>query len=442
MNPKPRDILRGLIEKYGNTLVGDPRRCEALLRDLCGDHKREISVLVSAIRERVPAEILAPSQLLPAQSLYERLASRLEENIALSPEASRWAVSAWTFALDRKEPIWNQPTPGVDFARAIVPTPEPSTKTSAPFERASCKPTVQVADRNCPPDRPQPFRSSMFVAVGLSLVVVITMVLGWQAYRRAPTIQPRTTAPTHENGSGSAQDYLKTSKLDNESLRPGAIRVNARDNLRYAWIPPGKFAMGCSPADSECGYNERPSHEVSIRLGFWMSQTEVTQAAYQAVTGKPNPSQFKGDDLPVEQVAWEEAESYCEAVGMGLPTEAQWEYAARAGKAAARYGSPDEVAWYSGDSEERTHPVAQKSPNAWGLYDMLGNVWEWCDDWYGEFDEGRQDDPKGPAAGGQKILRGGSWEDSPRFIRDSRRFRYVPSYRYRTFGFRCAGDLR
>ena len=110
MNPKPRDILRGLIEKYGSTLLSDPRRCEALLRDLCGDHKREISVLVSALRERVPNEIVAPSQLLPAQCLYERLASRLEEDLALSPDASRWAVSAWTFALDHQEPIWNQPT--------------------------------------------------------------------------------------------------------------------------------------------------------------------------------------------------------------------------------------------------------------------------------------------------------------------------------------------
>ncbi len=99
------------------------------------------------------------------------------------------------------------------------------------------------------------------------------------------------------------------------------VKVNPRDDLRYVWIPPVKFMMGCSPSDSEC-YDDEPAHEVSISRGFWMGQTAVTQAAYKAVMGK-NPSHFKGDDLPVDSVRWEEAKSYCEAVGMRLPTEAE-----------------------------------------------------------------------------------------------------------------------
>ncbi len=203
------------------------------------------------------------------------------------------------------------------------------------------------------------------------------------------------------------------------------FKVNPKDNLRYVWIPPGKFMMGCSPGDSECYDKEKPSHEVSISHGFWMGQTAVTQAAYKAVTGKPNPSHFKGDDLPVEQVTWEEAKFYCEAVGMRLPTEAEWEYAARAGSTGARYSSLDEVAWYDGNSGGKTHPVAQKLPNAWGLYDTLGNVWEWCSDWYGNYSEGRLDDPTGPQRREMKIVRGGSWRNYPRNVRVSGRLGYA-----------------
>ena len=125
---------------------------------------------------------------------------------------------------------------------------------------------------------------------------------------------------------------------------------------------------------------------------------------------------------------------------MRLLTEAEWEYAARAGTTAARYGDLDQVAWYDGNSGGKTHPVAQKAPNAWGLYDMLGNVWEWCSDWYGEYKE-EKNDPTGPASGESKVLRGGSWLSNPRRVRVSDRNVLVPSDRIDNVGFRCSGEL-
>jgi formylglycine-generating enzyme required for sulfatase activity len=160
-----------------------------------------------------------------------------------------------------------------------------------------------------------------------------------------------------------------------------ATRINKVDGLRYAYIPPGKFTMGCSPGDAGCFDNETPPHEVEITRGFWMGQTEATQAAYEKLM-KTNPSSFKGADRPVESVSWDQAKAFCEAAGLRLPTEAEWEYAARAGSKESRYGALDQVGWYGSNSKGQTQPVAAKSPNAWGLYDMLGNVWEWTADWY------------------------------------------------------------
>jgi formylglycine-generating enzyme required for sulfatase activity len=226
---------------------------------------------------------------------------------------------------------------------------------------------------------------------------------------------------------------------------PGETKVNPKDGLTYVWIPPGTFQMGCSPGDSECGGDdspEKPAHTVTITKGFWMGQTEVTQAAYQRVT-KENPSHFHGDRLPVEDVMWAEADNYCTAVGMQLPAEAQWEYAARAGSSASRYGALDAIAWYSSTSGSQTHEVAQKQPNAWKLHDMLGNVSEWTGDWYDDnyYRHSPSQDPRGPSAGEFGVLRGGSWNDKAGWARVSSRAGGEPEYRGDGWvGFRCAGE--
>jgi formylglycine-generating enzyme required for sulfatase activity/tRNA A-37 threonylcarbamoyl transferase component Bud32 len=221
-------------------------------------------------------------------------------------------------------------------------------------------------------------------------------------------------------------------------LQVGATRVNETDGLKYVWIPAGTFQMGCSAGDAECYDSEKPAHEVTIAKGFWIGETPVTQEAYRRVVGK-NPSFFKGDQLPVELVNWNEAQSYCQTAGMRLPTEAEWEYAARAGTSGSRYGDLDQIAWYSGNSGNRTHPVGQKQANKFGLYDILGNVAEWVADTYGEYPARRQTDPK--AAGGKEhVLRGGSWSSVPRLARASVRDGLGPEDRGDSVGLRCVGN--
>jgi formylglycine-generating enzyme required for sulfatase activity len=216
-------------------------------------------------------------------------------------------------------------------------------------------------------------------------------------------------------------------------------KTNPNDGLEYVWIPPGTFTMGCSPGDSECFFGD--AHPVTITKGFWLGKTPVTQQAYRQVTGK-DPSGLKGANRPAKTVTWDEARDYCRAIGGRLPTEAEWEYAARAGSTQPRYGDIDRIAWYSGNSGAQTHDVGQKQPNAFGLYDMLGNVWQWIADWYDEkyYQRSQDRDPTCPTSGKYRVLRGGSWSDHPRNVRVSSRDRYEPGDRSDIIGFRCVGE--
>jgi formylglycine-generating enzyme required for sulfatase activity len=163
----------------------------------------------------------------------------------------------------------------------------------------------------------------------------------------------------------------------------GNVRANPRDGLKYVWIPPGAFTMGCSPGDTECNPDEKPAHQVAITKGFWIGQTVVTVAAYKRFAGStgvqmPTAPGFNASwsnpDMPIVNVNWDEATAYCGWLGGRLPTEAEWEYAARAGSTGARYGPINEVAWYSNNIGPKTNEVAQKRANGFGLYDTLGNV--------------------------------------------------------------------
>lgn len=217
------------------------------------------------------------------------------------------------------------------------------------------------------------------------------------------------------------------------------------DGISYVMKPVegGTFQMGSN--DSDAYDSEKPVHSVMVS-SFYMGETEVTQALWKAVMGG-NPSNFKGDNLPVDQVSWNDCQEFIRKLNgltgknFRLPTEAEWEYAARGGNKSKGYkyagsNSIDNVAWYDGNSGSKTHPVKTKSPNELGLYDMSGNVWEWCGDWYGSYGSGSQTDPKGPSSGSLRVLRGGSWFDFARRCRVSRRNLIGPGYGSINYGFR------
>jgi serine/threonine protein kinase len=322
------------------------------------------------------------------------------------------------------------------------------------------------------------------------------------AVQPAPQAEPPLPLPSTRIVSPPAPEIsqpLPSTKVVRPLEQPppginGAVRVNPKDRLNYVWIPPGTFMMGCSPGDNECQDVEKPAHQVTITKGFWLGQTEVTVGAYKrfaSATGRQMPSEpdyagrllnpgWDNDAMPIVNVIWDDAQAYCSWAGGRLPTEAEWEYAARAGSTAARYGDLDEIAWYVDNSgRERLdsegileippgsdwlsfdkdkgnydeflneynigmREVGQKRANNFGLFDMLGNVFEWVSDWYDKnyYQSGPSQNPAGPASGQHRVLRGGSWRSSPSYVRVS--FRHVfnyPANRLTTVGIRCGGEL-
>ncbi|NLE55556.1 MAG: formylglycine-generating enzyme family protein [Lentisphaerae bacterium] len=218
--------------------------------------------------------------------------------------------------------------------------------------------------------------------------------------------------------------------------------------MRFRLIPAGTFRMG-----SEKGVaDEKPVHEVEITQPFYLGVTEVTQAQWEAVMGT-NPSHFTGANRPVEIVSWEDAVAFCAklsakeaGVTYRLPTEAEWEYACRAGSS-QEYSwhwsdqfegevGIDDYAWYGENSSGETHEVGKLKPNRWGLYDMHGNVGEWCQDWYDPYSQGKQIDPKGAAGGSNRVVRGGSWCLNAYNCHSAYRRGYWPSFRFYALGFR------
>ena len=213
-------------------------------------------------------------------------------------------------------------------------------------------------------------------------------------------------------------------------------------------IHAGSFLMG-SPMTEVGRSSMEMQHRVTITKGFWMGKYLVTQEQWEAVMGR-NPSCFqKGGDYPVEQVSWEDAMEFCKKLNrcdaipkfkgyhFDLPTEAQWEYACRAGTTGAYDGSLDWIAWYNANSDSSTHPVGKKKPNAWGLYDMHGNVEEWCRDWHG-FYQGDATDPAGPPTGVLRVGRGGGWQSGMDRCRSAVRSNFSPENRLNSLGFRIA----
>jgi len=243
----------------------------------------------------------------------------------------------------------------------------------------------------------------------------------------------------------------KVTATDAEEPTPGEEATFA--GIQFVWIPAGTFMMGRYAGEQDSNSDEDPQHQVTLTQGFWMGKYEVTQAQWQAVMGS-NPSYFTGDmSRPVESISWDDItqpNGFLDKLNQAnpgltfrLPTEAEWEYACRAGTTTRFYWGDDPsysqigtYAWYYDNSGDTTHPVGQKTPNAWGLYDMSGNVWEWCQDWYGSYAAGAVSDPQGPSTGTFRVLRGGCWNYVVRFCRSAPRLSYSPDSRSFVSGVR------
>ncbi|MDD6498828.1 MAG: formylglycine-generating enzyme family protein [Bacteroidales bacterium] len=250
-------------------------------------------------------------------------------------------------------------------------------------------------------------------------------------------------------GDDDNEEDVQTSSSDQNGGTPAfdgedkAYTVNGVSFTMIA-VKGGTFQMG-----SDDGYEwEKPVHQVTLS-DYYIGETEVTQELWTAVMGS-NPSYFTGDmQLPVECVSWDDCQTFISRLNeltgetFRLPTEAQWEYAARGGNKSKGYtysGSNeiDDVAWYYSNSSRTTHPVKTKVPNELGIYDMSGNVWEWCSDWYGSYSSAAQTDPTGPATGSYRDYRGGGWGFSASYCRVAYRVSSTPTYSFSNLGLRLA----
>jgi len=254
------------------------------------------------------------------------------------------------------------------------------------------------------------------------------------------------------------QESVRKAELpkNEQTASPTGTITEPLPGMKFVWIPPGSFLMGSPPGERGRRHNEA-QHLVTLTKGFYLQTTEVTQGQWKEVMGD-NPSYFSscGEDCPVERVSWEDVQEFIRRLNQRensnryrLPTEAEWEYAARAGSTTAfangeirdtgcRDPNLDKIGWYCGNSGEKTHPVARKQPNAWGLHDMHGNVWEWCRDWEGDYPSAAVTDPTGPLSGEYRVVRGGSWTRGARRCRSAFRGAALPGGLDLRLGFRLA----
>jgi formylglycine-generating enzyme required for sulfatase activity len=241
----------------------------------------------------------------------------------------------------------------------------------------------------------------------------------------------------HNLKSGRTQWILQSATITNSI------------GMQMKLIRAGEFLMGSPDSDEDADLDAKPHHRVQITTPFYLGVTAVTQDQYPQLMGD-NPSHFRGDPrCPVEQVSWEDAVGFCRKLSekdgrvYRLPTEAEWEYACRVGTTTKWCCGNDEkqldrVAWYDANAGYATHPVGKKEPNAWDLYDMLGNVWEWCEDGWRNYTVDEAVDPKGPSTATGRVIRGGSWRSESRTCRSAFRGRGSPAIPFPGLGFRVA----
>jgi formylglycine-generating enzyme required for sulfatase activity len=280
--------------------------------------------------------------------------------------------------------------------------------------------------------------------VAMAAIVAVVAVAGFVVWTGRRDRDQPSTGPAVDGGATTATPTGSMTPTGSATPTVPTPKVNPHDGQAYVWIPPGRFTMGCSSGDPDCADDEKPAHVVEITGGFWLARTEVTDAQHRKAVAAARVARGGAlDRLPAIEVSWAAATRYCAGVGGRLPTEAEWEYAARAGTSTRYYDSLPGIAWFADNSDGRVRPVGEKTPNAFGLHDMLGNVSEWVRDrYYNAYDDSSHpsvvEEPLAGNASG--VARGGSWVSEAPGVRVSRRLEMPPDAEEPHIGFRCALD--
>lgn len=381
MDDRPRQVLKQLLAKYRLALCDQPGRCRGLLLDeLEGACEAEVNTLLLTLQYGIVEELREVAGPQIPELLLSQLVQKLRRRVPLDESAAHWAVEVWAEALA--------------LCLSALPL-SPLPPVSSPYSAASSPPSLY--GRHTPQQHIP--RTSRFAS--------------------ASSLPPLPIpSPTLHNSLG----------------------------MGFVLIPAGTSQMGSN--DRDAWRNEQPVHTVRITKPFYLSKHEVTQGQWQAAMGG-NPSRFTGDPhRPVEQVSWNDVQTFIRRLNAQerkmlyrLPTEAEWEYAARAGTR-TRWSFGEDAsqlglyAWYGDNADNRTHPVGQLQPNPWGLYDMHGNIWEWVEDRYESYTAGPAVDPMGPFIGWYRANRGGGWNNHARLCRSANRNADPPDHRSGSHGFR------
>jgi len=286
----------------------------------------------------------------------------------------------------------------------------------------------------------------LLILTAVVLVTSLTMQAQDEVIRRRTTTT--TTTRTTQRTTTTTRRQTQPIKPPKKSTATSQTFTVGGVTFKMIKVEGGTFTMGgTAEQGSDAYYYEKPTHRVTLS-SYYIGETEVTQALWQAVMGN-NPSNWKGSNLPVEQVSWEDCQNFVRELNrmtgknFRLPTEAEWEFAARSGNKTTGYkysgsNAINKVAWYTSNSGSRTHEVKTKSPNELGIYDMSGNVWEWCQDWYGDYSSSPQTNPTGASSGSYRVFRGGSWINLAGDCRVSFRSGDAPSLQRSNLGLRLA----